>query len=307
MSSDTDGAREFERHRPRLVALAYRMLGSASEAEDTVQDAYLRWHGASREDVESPAAWLTTVVTNLCRNRLTSARAQRERYPGPWLPEPVATGPGVGHPLGPLETAEQRESVSLGLLALMERLTPSERAVFVLHEAFGFPYGEVAGMLGRTEHAVRQLAYRARNHVRERRGQGRSRTATGDHRQVVRRFMDAALGGDLAALLDVLAPGVTLWADANGLSEMPRQPLRGAGEVAAYLVSVAGFWPAGLEVRELPINHGPGVLVLAGGAPFLAFAFEPDGDGRLAAIHAVRNPDKLTGLDGPTVGRDQLR
>jgi RNA polymerase sigma-70 factor (ECF subfamily) len=175
---------------------------------------------------------------------------------------------------------------------VLESLTPIERAVFVLHEAFGFSHAEVAGMTGRTERAVRQLAYRARRHVHARRP--RRDAPPAEHREVTERFLAAALGGDLAALLDVLAPDVRFVADADGRSETPRLPLRGAGEVAGYLVSVVEFWPPRLGVEVLPVNGGPGALITTAGRPFLVFAFDVDPlDGRLREIDAVLNPDKL--------------
>jgi RNA polymerase sigma-70 factor (ECF subfamily) len=300
-TTDTTSSTLFEEHRAALLGAAYRIVGTRTEAEDVLQDAWLRWRSVDASTVADARGYLFRLVTNAAIDQLRRARARREAYVGPWLPEPVATGPAADAG----SEAELAESLSVGLLLVLESLAPAERAVFVLHEAFGFPYAEVATMLGRTEHAVRQLAYRARTHVRERRA--RHRVAPGDHRRLVRRFTDAALGGDMAALLDVLAPGVVLWADANGRSEMPRHPLRGAEEVAAYLASVAGFWPARLGLVELALNHGPGVLVLADETPFLAFAFEADDTGRLAAVHAIRNPDKLAGLAGPALGADRLR
>jgi RNA polymerase sigma-70 factor (ECF subfamily) len=300
-TTDTTSSTLFEEHRAALLGAAYRIVGTRTEAEDVLQDAWLRWRAVDASTVADPRSYMFRLVTNAAIDQLRRARVRREAYVGPWLPEPVATEPAADAG----SEAELAESLSVGLLLVLESLAPAERAVFVLHEAFGFPYAEVATMLGRTEHAVRQLAYRARTHVRERRA--RYRVAPGDHRRLVRRFTDAALGGDMAALLDVLAPGVVLWADADGRSEMPRHPLRGAEEVAAYLTSVAGFWPARLRLVELALNHGPGVLVLADETPFLAFAFEADDAGRLAAVHAIRNPDKLEGLAGPALGPDRLR
>src|SRR5260221_7433905 len=157
-----DSAGVFEEQRPRLFGLAYRLLGSASDAEDAVQDAFLRWNAADQDSVVAPSAWLTTVVTNLCRNRLASAPARRERYVGTWLPEPVLTSDGT---LGPLEAAEQRDSVSLALLTLLEQLTPPERAVFVLRESFGYSHREIAGILGMSEAGCRQLHRRARQRL----------------------------------------------------------------------------------------------------------------------------------------------
>jgi RNA polymerase sigma-70 factor (ECF subfamily) len=277
---------EFERHRPVLFGAAYRMVGTRADAEDVLQEAWLRWHRVDRDEVDEPRAYLFRLVTRLALDQLRRAKARREAYVGPWLPEPLLTTPGVE------EGAERAESLSMGLLVVLETLTPVERAVFVLREAFGFSHAEIAGMIDRTERAVRQLAYRARRHVDARRPR---RDATpGEHREVTERFLAAAIGGDLAALLDVLAPDVTFVADADGRSETPRQPVHGAREVAEYLLSVVPFWPPRLGVEITAVNGGPGALITTAGRPFLVFSFDVDpADGRLREIDAVLNPDKL--------------
>ncbi|GAA3083063.1 RNA polymerase sigma-70 factor [Pseudonocardia yunnanensis] len=280
--SDSD----FDRHRQVLFAAAYRMLGTRADAEDVLQEAWLRWDRVDHDEVAEPRAYLFRLVTRLALDQLRRVKARREAYVGPWLPEPLLTSPGIE------ESAELADSLSMGLLVVLETLTPVERAVFVLHEAFGFSHAEIAGMTGRTERAVRQLAYRARQHVHARRP--RRDAPPAEHREVTERFLAAALGGDLAALLDVLAPDVTLVADADGRSETPRLPVRGAQEVAEYLVSVVAFWPPRLGVEIIPVNGGPGALITAAGRPFLVFAFDVDPvDGRLREIDAVLNPDKL--------------
>jgi RNA polymerase sigma-70 factor (ECF subfamily) len=185
----------------------------------------------------------------------------------------------------------------MAVLLILQHLSPVERAVFVLHEAFGFAYDEIAEMIGRTEHAVRQLGYRARRQVQE--GRPRFAVPPEAHADVVRRFMDAATGGDLPALLDLLAPSVTLWADANGLSEMPREPLVGATAVAAYLVSVADFWPPDRRVEPLVINGAPGALVTTVAGSFMSVSCDLDAAGRIVTVYAVRNPDKLAWLQHP--------
>lgn len=284
------GDGEFGRHVPALVGAAYRMLGTWADAEDVMQEAWLRWHRVDRKKVREPRAYLFRLVTRLAIDRLRQVKARREAYVGPWLPEPILTAPGVE------ESAELAETLSMGMLVVLETLTPVERAVFVLDEAFGFSHAEIAEMTGRTERAVRQLAYRARQHVRARRPR---RDATpAEHREVTERFLAAALGGDLAALLDVLAPDVTFVADADGKSETPRQPVHGAREVAEYLVSVVEFWPPHLDVEITPVNGCPGALITTYGLPFLVFSFDIDPtDGRLREIDAVLNPDKLRAND----------
>jgi RNA polymerase sigma-70 factor (ECF subfamily) len=277
---------EFERHRQVLFAAAYRMLGTRADAEDVLQEAWLRWNRVDRDEVDEPRAYLFRLVTRLALDQLRRVKARREAYVGPWLPEPLLTSPGVE------EGAELAESLSMGLLVVLETLTPVERAVFVLHEAFGFSHAEIAEMTGRTERAVRQLAYRARQHVHARRP--RRDAPRAEHREVTERFLAAALGGDLSALLDVLAPDVTLVADADGRSETPRHPVHGAREVAEYLVSVVEFWPPRLGVEITTVNGGPGALITTDGRPFLVFAFDIDPtDRRLCEIDAVLNPDKL--------------
>ncbi|MHA6621210.1 RNA polymerase sigma factor SigJ [Pseudonocardia sp. DLS-67] len=276
---------DFERHREVLFAAAYRMVGTRADAEDVLQNAWLRWDRVDRAEVDEPRAYLFRLVTRLALDQLRRVKARREAYVGPWLPEPLLTSPGVE------ESTELAETLSIGLLVVLETLTPVERAVFVLHEAFGFSHAEIAGMTGRTERAVRQLAYRARQHVQARRP--RRDTTPAEHREVTERFLAAALGGDLAALLAVLAPDVTLVADADGKAETPRQPVHGARQVAEYLVSIVEFWPPHLRVEVTAVNGGPGAVITTAGRPFLVFSFDLDPDGRLREIAAVLNPDKL--------------
>src|SRR5260370_3368578 len=215
-----DSAGVFEEQRPRLFGLAYRLLGSASDAEDAVQDAFLRWNAADQDSVVAPAAWLATVVTNLCRTRLASAPARRERYVGTWLPEPVLTSDGT---LGPLETAEQRDSVSLALLTLLEQLTPPERAVFVLRESFGYSHREIAGILDNSEATCRQLHRRARHRL----GTPRPRfpPEPGEWKRLVERFLVAAGEGDVEGLERLLAGDAAYWSDGGGQAPGARRPV----------------------------------------------------------------------------------
>ena len=222
MGVTVDAVEEFERHRSKLFGLAYRMLGSAEEAEDVVQDAFLRWHQASA--VESPWAWLAKVATNLCVNRLTSARARRESYVGSWLPEPVLTAGGA---LGPLDSAEQREFVSLAFLVLLERLNPVERAVFVLREAFDYSHREVAEVIDSSEANSRQLYTRARRRLTEARGRSDRRLDQAHRRDLVESFLAAAQQGDLPGLEKVLAEDVTVWVDGGGRVGAARRPISG--------------------------------------------------------------------------------
>ncbi|MFE7856971.1 RNA polymerase sigma-70 factor [Streptomyces sp. NPDC057403] len=285
MSSAT--AEEFELHRPRLFGLAYRMLGSAEEAEDTVQDTYLRFSGADRAGIEHPAAWLAKVVTNLCLTRLTSARARRERYVGPWLPEPVVTSDGA---LGPLESAEQREAVSMALLVLLERLTPTERAVYVLREAFGYGHREIAGVLDVTEANCRQLYRRAVRRV----GEERSRFEPVPERQaeLVASFLGAARDGDLAGLEKLLTADVTWSSDGGGKISAARRPVEGREKVARLAVGGAERFAAGLRYTPAEINGEYGLAAWAGDVLAGVVAFEVR-DGLIAHLRIVVNPDKL--------------
>jgi RNA polymerase sigma-70 factor (ECF subfamily) len=282
-----DDVAEFEQHRSRLFAVAYRLLGEASEAEDAVQDAYLRWrsgHGV----VEEPAAWLTRVVTNLCINRLTSARARRERYVGPWLPEPVATGND------PQEAAELKDTVSLGFLVLLEKLTPPERAVFVLREAFGYTHRDSADVLGIDEAHARQLYHRALARVGDERRRFDARPADGT--KLVDRFIAATVDGDVRGLEAILTEDAAIWADGGGKAIAAGEPIFGRSNAAHYLAGLASgprALTAGLSVGE--INHTPAVLVHEYGE--LTGVLIPEiSAGRITTIRAVLNPDKLAYL-----------
>lgn len=284
-----EALRQFQAQRPRLFAVAYRLLGSAGEAEDVVQDAFLRFHEADHATIDNPAAWLTKVVTNLCLNRLTSARARREDYVGPWLPEPVATADPA---LGPLDTVEQRESVSMAFLLLLERLTPPERAVFVLRSAFGYRHREIAQILGLSEANCQQLYHRAKRRIGDERPRFSASRADGE--RITRRFLVAARNGDLTALQELLADDVVAWADGGGNTTAARRPVRGAERVARYL----GWMSrpvSGLSVRVMEINGRPGMVAIAEGHPLLAVVLEVHA-GRISDIRIVANPDKLTFL-----------
>ncbi|MEV0356570.1 RNA polymerase sigma-70 factor [Nocardia sp. NPDC050697] len=287
-SSDLD---EFLRQRPRLFALAYRMLGSASEAEDAVQETYLRWAAAETAEIRSAEAWLTTVTVNLCRSWLVSARARRESYVGPWLPEPVPT-PDTD--LGPLETAQQRELVSLALLAALERLNPVERAVFVLREAFGYPHREIAAMLELSEANSQQIYSRASVRVRE--GRGRFEVSVERARELLERFLAAAGEGDVAGLRALLAADVVATSDGGGVVSAARRPVTGADRVSAFLLGLVRKAPAGFTLEATEVNGAPGLLARVDGAVYVVVVPEfgdfQDGP-RLVALSFVLNPAKL--------------
>jgi RNA polymerase sigma factor (sigma-70 family) len=290
-------AEEFEAHRPRLFGLAYRLLGSAVDAEDVVQDAYLRWQGADRPAITAPYPWLAKVVTNLCLNLMASARARRGRYPGPWFPEPVLTEDGT---LGPLDDVAQRESVSLALRVLLERLTPAERAVFVLHEAFGYRHGETARILELSEANCRQLQRRGRDRLAQDRP--RFRAEPGHWRSLAARFLAAARAGDLPSLERMLAADVTAWTDGGGKVPAARRPVAGRARVARYLAGALAKFGGDARAVLAEVNGEPAILGLGGAAgPGLA----PNGDvligvmvlelsgGEITALRSVGNPDKL--------------
>ncbi|WP_436838406.1 RNA polymerase sigma-70 factor [Nocardia xishanensis] len=287
MTVEPDGLREFQAHRPRLFALAYRMLGSAAEAEDAVQETFLRWDGTDRATIRSAEAWLTTAVVNLCRTWLVSARARRETYVGPWLPEPVATANGE---LGPLETVEERELVSLALLTALERLSPMERAVFVLREAFGYAHREIADMLDLTEASSQQTYRRAGQRVRD--GRPRFDVEPGHARALIERFLAAAHSGDVETLGRMLAADVTATADGGGRINAARRPVHGADRVARYLVGLFRWEVPGMAIAVEEVNGALAVVVRVAETPMLVVGIDLDGD-RARALHLVLNPDKL--------------
>jgi RNA polymerase sigma-70 factor (ECF subfamily) len=282
----------FEEHRPVLLGVAYRMLGRVTDAEDVVQEAWLRWSAADRSEVREPRAYLVRVTTRLAIDRLRQVKARGETYVGPWLPEPYETDFGDTVP----DTAEQAvlaDSVSLAVLVVLESLSPLERAVFVLREAFGYPYADIAAMLDRAEPAVRQLAGRARKHVDERRP--RYDVDPVRRRDLTERFLAAAGGGDLEELMALLAPDVRLVGDSGGKSKAPLRVLESADHVGRFLVGVAGKGVPDISWRFLELNGGPAVLVLSDGKPDSVFQLDVL-DGRIQSVYIIRNPDKLHAL-----------
>lgn len=276
-----------------LFSVAYRMLGSVAEAEDTVQEAWLRWNRADRSEIADPRSYLVKLTTRVAIDQLRRVRAEREVYVGTWLPEPLITGPDVA------DDAALADSVSMAMLVVLETLSPLERTVFILREAFGFGHAEIAEVLERSEESVRQLAHRARRHVEARRPRFESDRRL--RRQATERFMAAALGGDLNALMEVLAPDVTLWSDGGGKVRAPRRPIRGAEKVARFFAAIADDIPLGGAGRIADINGGPAVLVYVGEVPITVLTVDLGvGGHRIAALHLVGNPDKLAGLAAGT-------
>ena len=285
-------AEAFARERPRLVGLAYRITGSLADAEDVVQDAWLRFERAT--DVERPQAWLTTVVARLALDALKSAQRRREAYVGPWLPEPRVTDPRfLGEP-GPEETAELADSLTLGFLHLLEALGPAERVVFILADVFAVPFGEIAPVVGRSEAACRQVASRARRRLRAERP--RSYRAPGDvAARTVGALLAATVSGDVEEVVRLLGDDVVLISDGGAERRAARRPVRGPGRVARLLVNLAKRFPE-LSVEPLAINGELGVVASMAGEPLLAMAAEVV-DGEVVAIHVLRSAEKLAALD----------
>lgn len=269
-----------------LFGIAYRMLGSVADAEDLVQDTWLRCSQVSTA-VDNPAGYLTRTVTNLALNRLTSAAATREQYVGPWLPEPLVTEPDAA------EDVELAESVSLAMLVVLDTLSPLERAVFVLKEVFGFSFKEIAGMLERGEAAVRQVGHRARAHVQARRP--RYDTPDEVRRRVTDEFLAACLGGDLNRMMELLAPDVTSWSDGGGKVKAAVRPQHGADKVARFLAAVITQPMDDPRVHAVDVNGHPGLLLTVAGRPDTVVCVEV-ADGRITEIRVIRNPDKLRHL-----------
>ncbi|OLZ72168.1 RNA polymerase subunit sigma-24 [Streptomyces sp. IMTB 2501] len=291
MTADT-ATDVFEEHRPLLTGVAYRMLGRLPDAEDVVQDAWLRWSRADRAAVREPRAYLVRITTRLAIDRLRQVQARGETYVGPWLPEPYLTEFGDTAP-DAADRAELSDSVSFAVLVVLESLSPLERAVFVLREAFGYPYAEIAALLDRGEAAVRQLAGRARRHVDERRP--RYDVDPARRRELTDRFLTAAAEGDLDGLVSLLAPDVRLVSDSGGKAKAALRIVHTADKVARFLVGVARLSPPDLSVRLLETNGGPAVLLLSGGIPDSLLQVDV-ADGRVTTVYVVRNPDKLRHL-----------
>ncbi|MEV0569030.1 RNA polymerase sigma-70 factor [Dactylosporangium sp. NPDC050588] len=280
---------EFEIHRRLVFSVAYRILGSASDAEDAVQDAWLKWSAVDRSQVADAKPYIVRIVTNVAMDRLRSARSRREVYVGPWLPEPIPTDPGT----------DSGESLSMALLVVLETLGPLERAVFVLKEAFGFTYAEIAAAVERSEDAVRQVGHRAREHVHARRPRFHAGQAT--QRQVTERFFAAATGGDINTLMQLLAPDVTLWTDGGGKVRQATRPVTGAERVAAWFATLGQRAYENVELADMRVdlmefNGGPGIVFRGAGRVIGTMTLDLDDQGRIAGIYNVANPDKLQAL-----------
>jgi RNA polymerase sigma factor (sigma-70 family) len=293
----------FNDHRELLFSVVYNILGSVADTEDVLQETWLSWasrnQAPSVERIESPRAYLVRIAVNRALAHRATISRRRETYIGPWLPEPLVsplTDPPI--PDDAADAAVRAESVSMALLVVLETLTPLERGVFVLHEVFGYAHTEIAEILGRSPSAIRQLAHRAREHVHARRP--RYQPDPRVHQQVTERFLAAALGGDLDALLQILAPEVTLWGDSGGKAQAAgvRRPLHGRDKVARLLAAVAPRFGKALNVAYRSVNGDPAALLFAGDTLFAVIVLDltPDGS-QVCGIYSVGNPDKLSHVD----------
>ncbi|HEY7260486.1 MAG TPA: RNA polymerase sigma factor SigJ [Trebonia sp.] len=280
--------------RRQLINLAYRMLGSLTEAEDAVQEAYTRWYAMTpqqQQAIESPGAWLTTVTSRICLNMLGSARARRETYVGEWLPEPLPDPAewSAGRPADPADRVTLDESVSMAFLVVLDAMTPAERVAFVLHDVFRYSFAEVAEITGRSPAACRQRASSARRRIRDAQ---RSATPTTRQAGIVRDFMRAWEAGDIGALVELLDPGVVVTGDGGGMAPASLRPIEGGERVARYLADIAREVPGNIRLSERTVNGQPGLIAQQDGVTIAVYSFEIAGD-RITRIWAVLNPGKL--------------
>ncbi|TDC75051.1 RNA polymerase sigma factor SigJ [Streptomyces hainanensis] len=286
MNDDDLGTRSFVAHRELLFSLVYTMLGSVADTEDVLQESWLSWASADRARVENPRAYLVRIAINKALASRAALSRRRESYVGQWLPEPLVTDL--------VDPVLREESASLALLVVLESLSPTERAVFVLHDVFGHPHADIAEMLGRRTDSVRQLARRARQHVRARRP--RYRVDPSVQRRATERFLAATVGGDIEELLRVLAPDVTLWTDGGGKGPAAAlHPVRGRAAVAELLLTVGAAARARFEIGYRRVNGDPAALLFSGDAPFAVLVLDLTADGdRVTGVYSVTNPDKLS-------------
>jgi RNA polymerase sigma-70 factor (ECF subfamily) len=277
----------FDQYRGLLFSVAYRMLGSVADAEDMLQETFIRWQQARGEEIRSPRAFLVTIISRLCINHLQSARAQREEYVGEWLPEPIVTGPGSD----PLEMVRIDESLSMAFLVMLERLTPVERAVFLLREVFAYDYSEIAAILSQSETNCRQILSRAKQHVGAMRP--RFKTSQRKKKDLLERFFKATSSGDMEGLVALLASDVVLHSDGGGKGVAALNLIRGVDKVArGALGAFQRLLPKNLAIRVTQINGDPGIVSYLNGKPYSVLTFDASED-RIHAVYVVTNPDKL--------------
>jgi RNA polymerase sigma-70 factor (ECF subfamily) len=280
----------FDQYRALLFSIAYRMLANVADAEDLLQETFIRWQQARDEEILSPRAFLVTILSRLCINHLQSARVQREEYVGPWLPEPIVTGPASD----PLEIVRIDESLSVAFLVMLERLTPTERAVFLLREVFDYEYAEIGLVLDQSETNCRQIFSRAKHHVSAMRP--RFQASEGERRELLDRFLQATASGNLEGLVSLLSDDVVLHSDGGGKAVAAPNLIRGANKVArGALGTLQRLTPKNLVTRLAQVNGDPGIVSYLNGNPYSVLTFEA-GEGRITAIYVVTNPDKLAGV-----------
>ncbi|MFI1334610.1 RNA polymerase sigma factor SigJ [Streptomyces sp. NPDC020845] len=294
--------RVFVSYRELLFSVVYNMLGSVADTEDVLQETWLSWAGRRRHspmaEIDNPRAYLVRIAVNHALARRAGINRRRETYIGPWLPEPLVTDTAADTPADTADAADQAlraETVSMALLVVLETLTPLERAVFVLHEVFGYAHPEIADILDRSPSAVRQLAHRARGHVHARRPRYQAHPRV--QRQATERFVSAALGGDVGALMEVLAPEVTLWTDGGGKARSALRPIHGREKVARTLTGYSSRPPQGLDIQYRSVNGDPSAVIFAGEAPYAVMVMDltPEGD-QISSVYLVTNPDKLSAV-----------
>ncbi|MDP8953166.1 MAG: RNA polymerase sigma-70 factor [Actinomycetota bacterium] len=283
----TGQTKDFDRHRPLLFSIAYRMLGSVMDAEDIVQEAYLRWQGASGQEIRSPKSYLSAVVTRLSIDRLRREKARREEYVSPWLPEPLPTGKDSDI----ADAAVLDETLSMAFLVLLESLTPVERAVFLLREVFDYDYAEIASLVGKSEANCRQIARRARQSVAARRP--RFESSPEQEERLTGSFLEACTSGDMEGLVSLLSEDVTLWSDGGGKTRAALRPIHGADKVARFFSGILHKAPPGLVVRRASINGRPGFIGYFEDGRLQSVTTFDVAEGTIRAIRLVVNPEKL--------------
>lgn len=282
---------DFERHRKRLFGLAYRMLGSVGDAEDAVQDTWLRWHRTDRGTIQTPEAWLVTACTRICIDRLRAAKAERENYPGIWLPEPLVE---LEVSLLSADAAhDMADDLSMAMLMVMERLTPAERAAYLLREAFDYDYPQIALALQKSEAACRQLVSRAQKHLKDQRPRFAADEAAA--RELARKFADATKAGDVSLFAGLLAEDAMLWSDGGGKAAAALNVIHGADKVARFFAGIRRKQPETLRRVFARLNGQPGWILFEGEKPYLALAVDIAGDA-VRNVFILRNPDKLARL-----------
>jgi RNA polymerase sigma-70 factor, ECF subfamily len=280
----------FETYRSYLFAIAYRMLGSAMDAEDMVQETYLRYSTTPKDSIHSLKAFLTTIITRLCMDQLQLARRKREMYVGPWLPEPIITAPTPGT-TDPQERVDREETISLAFLMLLEQLQPFERAVFLLREVFEYEFAEIATMLGKSEAACRRSFSRAKKHLSEHRPRFSPSSQT--HRQLLTGYFQAVQNGEMTTLMNLLTEEVTLWADGGGkIKAAALRPIRGRDAVARFSLGTRRFLPEGYRVEVTEVNGQPAVVIRAGSQALLVLTIEVEAE-QIQTVRIIANPEKL--------------